>query len=63
MSNFTSWGGNGVEHTQTLIRMVLGLGMTAIVGLFAARRVCWLVKLILSGQPVTGRTDEIGQRI
>ncbi|EUA16706.1 putative IRON-SULFUR-BINDING REDUCTASE domain protein [Mycobacterium xenopi 3993] len=37
--------------TQTLIRLVVGLGMTAIVGLFAARRAAWLVKLTLSGQP------------
>ncbi len=49
--------------TQTLIRMVLGLSMTAIVGLFAARRVFWLFKLIMSGQPVSGRTDELGARI
>ena len=50
-------------HTQTLIRLVVGLGMTAIVGLLAVRRVGWLVKLTLSGQPVTGRTDEVGTRI
>jgi Fe-S oxidoreductase len=49
--------------TQTLIRLVLGLSMTAIVGLFAARRVFWLFKLIMSGQPVSGRTDELGARI
>ena len=49
--------------TQTLIRMVLGLSMTAIVGLFAARRVFWLFKLIMSGRPVSGRTDELGARI
>ena len=49
--------------TQTLIRMVLGLSMTAVVGLFAARRVFWLFKLIMSGQPASGRTDELGTRI
>lgn len=49
--------------TQTLIRLVVGLGMTAIVGLFAARRAAWLVKLTLSGQPATGRTDRLGMRI
>src|SRR5271169_1354295 len=37
--------------------------MTAIVGLFALRRVGWLVKLTLSGQPVSGRTDDIGTRV
>jgi Fe-S oxidoreductase len=49
--------------TQTIIRLTLGLGGTAIVALFAARRVLWLFKLIMSGQPVTGRTDEIGTRV
>ncbi|WP_428838989.1 heterodisulfide reductase-related iron-sulfur binding cluster [Mycobacterium kyorinense] len=37
--------------------------MTAIVLLFAARRVGWLAKLIMSGQPASGRTDEVGARI
>src|SRR5271163_3795240 len=46
-----------------LIRLVVGLGMTAIVGLFALRRVGWLVKLTLSGQQVSGRTDDIGTRV
>ena len=38
--------------TQTLIRLVVGLLMTAVVLVFAARRVLWLTKLIRSGQPV-----------
>jgi hypothetical protein len=46
-----------------LIRLVVGLGMTAIVGLFALRQVGWLVKLTLCGQPVSGRTDNIGTRV
>ena len=50
-------------HTQMLIRLVVGLGGTAIVGLLAARRVLWLIKLMLSGQPVSGRTNDIGTRI
>src|ERR1700754_3278570 len=37
--------------------------MTAIVGLFALRRVGWLVKLTLSGQQVSDRTDDIGTRV
>ena len=49
-------------HTQMLIRLVLGLGLTAVVAFFALRRVWWLAKLTLSGQPVTGRTDDIGAR-
>src|ERR1700742_2108287 len=43
--------------------MVLGLGMTAIVALFAARRVLWLSQLVMSRQPVSGRTDDIGTRV
>jgi Fe-S oxidoreductase len=50
-------------ETQTLIRLLVGLGMTAIVGLFAARRVGWLTRLTLSGVPATGRTDDLGTRI
>jgi Fe-S oxidoreductase len=50
-------------HTQMLIRLVVGLGMTAIIALLAVRRVLWLAKLTLSGQPVTGRTDQVGTRI
>ncbi|MCV7257622.1 heterodisulfide reductase-related iron-sulfur binding cluster [Mycobacterium shimoidei] len=50
-------------ETQTLIRLVVGLGMTAIVGLFALRRVSWLARLVLSGQPASGRTDNIVGRI
>ena len=49
--------------TQTLIRLVVGLSLTAVVLFFAARRVLWLISLIRSGQPVSGRTDNIGERI
>ena len=49
--------------TQTLIRLVLGLGLTAIVGLLALRRVWWLFRLVMSGQPVSGRTDDLGTRV
>ena len=37
--------------TQTLIRLTLGLLLTAIVLGFAVKRVLFLVKLISSGQP------------
>ncbi|MGO9070589.1 heterodisulfide reductase-related iron-sulfur binding cluster [Mycobacterium sp.] len=50
-------------HTQILIRLVVGLGMTAIIAVLALRRVLWLAKLTLSGQPVSGRTDVIGTRV
>src|SRR6202000_2867580 len=46
-----------------LIRLIVGLGGTAIIALLALRRVLWLVKLTLSGQPVTGRTDDVGTRV
>jgi Fe-S oxidoreductase len=46
-----------------LIRLVVGLGMTAIIALLAVRRVLWLAKLTLSGQPVSGRTDDVGTRV
>ncbi|MDT5119079.1 MAG: hypothetical protein QOE30_4818 [Mycobacterium sp.] len=49
--------------TQTLIRMVLGLGLTVVVVLFALKRVWWLSRLIMSGQPASGRTDDVGSRI
>ncbi|HWS91464.1 MAG TPA: (Fe-S)-binding protein, partial [Mycobacterium sp.] len=49
--------------TQMLIRLIVGLGMTVVVGAFAARRVIWLNKLVMSGQPTTGRTDNLGTRI
>jgi Fe-S oxidoreductase len=56
-------GGDGSVETQTLIRLVVGLGMTAIVAVLALRRVWWLFTLVRSGQPATDRTDHIGTRI
>ncbi|WP_449248152.1 heterodisulfide reductase-related iron-sulfur binding cluster [Candidatus Mycobacterium wuenschmannii] len=46
-----------------LIRLIVGLGGTAIIALLAVRRVLWLFKLTMSGQPVTGRTDDVGARV
>ncbi len=51
------------EHTQMLIRLILGLSGTAIVGFFAARRVFWLYRLIMSGQPASGRTADAATRV
>lgn len=48
---------------QTLIRLILGLGMTALVGLLALKRVWWLYKLVTAGQPAPGRTDDLGSRV
>src|ERR1700756_5521185 len=46
-----------------LIRLIVGMGMTVVVLALAARRVLWLFKLVTSGQPASGRTDELGTRI
>jgi Fe-S oxidoreductase len=51
--------------TQTLIRLVIGLLMTAVVLVFAAKRVLWLTSLIRSGQPTLdedARKDNIPTR-
>jgi Fe-S oxidoreductase len=51
--------------TQTLIRLVIGLLMTAVVLVFAAKRVLWLTNLIRSGQPTLdedARKDNIPTR-
>jgi Fe-S oxidoreductase len=52
--------------TQTLIRIIVGLGLTAIVAFFALKRVLWLFTLVRTGQPVgeeNGRTDHMAERI
>ncbi len=52
--------------TQMLIRLIVGLSMTALVLVFAAKRVLWLTSLIRSGQPTSdegGRKDNLGTRI
>ncbi len=49
--------------TQMLIRLIVGMGLTLVVLAFAARRVLWLYKLTMSGQPATGRTEDVGTRI
>jgi Fe-S oxidoreductase len=44
------------------LRLVIGLLMTAVVLALAVRRVRWLTRLIRSGQPATGRTENLGER-
>ncbi|HEV2784381.1 MAG TPA: (Fe-S)-binding protein [Actinophytocola sp.] len=46
-----------------LVRLVVGLLLTVVVLAFAARRARWLHKLISSGQPATGRLDNLGARL
>ena len=53
-------------ETQTLIRLIVGLTMTAIVAVLALKRIAWLTKLISSGQPTAderGRKNNLGERI
>ncbi|WP_170980962.1 (Fe-S)-binding protein [Mycolicibacterium sp. CR10] len=53
-------------ETQMLIRIVVGVLMIAVVGVFAAKRVLWLTKLIRSGQPMSesnNRKDHLQKRI
>lgn len=45
------------------LRLILGLGMTAIALPVAARRVLWLYRLATSGQPAPGRLEHVRQRI
>ncbi len=46
-----------------LIRLTVGMGMTLVVLALAARRVLFLFKLVTSGQPAPGHTDDPGRRI
>src|SRR6478736_6413627 len=49
-----------------LIRLVVGLGLTALVLVFAGKRVLWLTTLIRSGQKTSeenNRKDHLGRRI
>ncbi|MGE2729223.1 heterodisulfide reductase-related iron-sulfur binding cluster [Mycolicibacterium vaccae] len=52
--------------TQMLIRLIVGVLMTVVVGALAAKRVLWLTKLIRSGQPMSegnSRKDDLKKRI
>ncbi|WP_060941810.1 (Fe-S)-binding protein, partial [Mycolicibacterium vaccae] len=52
--------------TQMLIRIVAGVLMIAVVGVFAVKRVLFLTKLIRSGQPLSegnNRKDDLKKRI
>ncbi|MBE1551487.1 Fe-S oxidoreductase [Mycobacterium sp. OAS707] len=53
-------------ESQTLIRLIVGLLLTAVVAAFALKRVLWLASLVRAGQPVgeqNSRTDHMGERI
>ncbi|MCV7091479.1 heterodisulfide reductase-related iron-sulfur binding cluster, partial [Mycobacterium interjectum] len=49
--------------TQMLIRLIVGMGMTLLVLTFAARRVLFLFRLVTSGKPAPGHTDDVGRRL
>lgn len=54
-----------MQHTLEISRLILGLLMTAVVLVFAAKRVLWLTKLISSGQKLgdeRGRKDDLVRR-
>ncbi|WP_372452600.1 (Fe-S)-binding protein [Pseudonocardia nigra] len=46
-----------------VVRLVIGLGMTAVAVAVTGRRAFWLYKLIKSGQPANDRTEGLGERI
>ncbi|HEY4023011.1 MAG TPA: (Fe-S)-binding protein [Pseudonocardiaceae bacterium] len=46
-----------------ILRLVIGLVITAVGLAIAGRRVLWLYRLIRSGQPVSGRIKELGRVI
>ncbi len=53
-------------ETQTLIRLIIGLAMTAVVAVLALKRIGYLTKLISSGEPTAderGRKNHLGERI
>ena len=45
------------------LRLIIGLGLTLVAFAVAGRRIWWLTKLIRSGQPTKGRTDDFGRRL
>jgi Fe-S oxidoreductase len=45
------------------LRLTIALLMLAVTALLAGRRGTWLVRLIRSGRPAPGRTDDIGTRL
>ncbi|MGH3905174.1 MAG: 4Fe-4S dicluster domain-containing protein, partial [Pseudonocardiaceae bacterium] len=44
-------------------RLAIGLGLTVLTLVFAARRAWWLYTLIRSGQPAPGRAENLGGRL
>ncbi|MDT4932511.1 MAG: hypothetical protein QOK11_403 [Pseudonocardiales bacterium] len=45
------------------LRLTLGLLMLVVTAAVAGRRILWLTKLIRSGKPALGRTDQIEERV
>ncbi len=45
------------------LRIGLALAMLVVTAAVAGRRIAWLVRLIRSGRPAVGRTDELGERV
>jgi Fe-S oxidoreductase len=52
-----------VYTSPGLLRILLALGMLVFTVAVAGRRIAWLTKLIRSGRPAPGRTDDIELRV
>ena len=46
-----------------MVRLIIGLGMTAIALAISGRRAFWIYKLIRSGQPANDRAENLGERV
>jgi Fe-S oxidoreductase len=46
-----------------VLRLVVGLAMTVAALAVSGRRALWLYRLVRSGQPASGRTERLGERI
>ncbi|MEN3361826.1 MAG: hypothetical protein V7637_5808, partial [Mycobacteriales bacterium] len=51
------------EEEPVILRLIIGLGLTAVALAVAGRRVWWLYRLIKVGQPAPGRTDGAAARL
>lgn len=45
------------------MRLAIGLVIVLVAAPFIVRRLLWIVRLIRSGQPVSGRLDNLGERL
>src|SRR5215470_19733817 len=55
--------GRPLQGGTVAVRLVIGVLMTLVALAIAGRRVWWLYRLIRSGQPQSGRTENVGARL